>query len=240
MLNPGEGGWGYHPGFPSTKKSEGLLCSICLEFTCWGPQILINVEVSLIHEVAVALIHGNLSVHQRNPQKIRPYFGGVALRGLLCRMFGSVWSSGFGPLRELWWSCWIHHGSRWQNLHLEKMHLGWHMHTYIYIYVYIYIYRHTHCAGIACSTFAGATEYFFRRHIYVVWWRRFSRSRISPRHRITQRRRLSKTLFPQPNFRPPPNDPAKTLFEDAFPAAEIPPATELPNEGTCRRLFSRS
>ena len=59
----------------------------------------------------------------------------------------------------------------------------------------------------------------FRRH--------FSRSRISPRHRITSRRRFSKTLFPQPNFSPPPNCPPKTLFEDTFSAAEFMPATEL-------------
>ena len=91
-----------------------------------------------------------------------------------------------------------------------------------------------HCAGIACSTFAGATEYLFRRHIYVFRWRRFSRSRISPRHQITQRRRLSKTLFPQPNFPPPPNDSPKTLFEDAFPGAEFIPATELPREDAFR------
>ena len=98
----------------------------------------------------------------------------------------------------------------------------------------------THCAGIACSTFAGATEYLFRRHIYVVRWRHFSRSRISLRHRITSRRRFSKTLFPQPNFSPPPNYLAKTLFEDTFPAAEFAPATELPTEDAFRRHFSRS
>ena len=97
-----------------------------------------------------------------------------------------------------------------------------------------------HCAGIACSTFAGATEYLFRRHIYVVRWRRFSRSRISLRHRITSRRRFSKTLFPQPNFSPPPNYLAKTLFKDTFPAAEFLPATELPTEDAFRRHFSRS
>ena len=39
-----------------------------------------------------------------------------------------------------------------------------------------------------------------------------------------------KTLFPQPNFPPPPNYLAKTLFEDTFPAAEFLPATELPRE----------
>ena len=115
----------------------------------------------------------------------------------------------------------------------------------------------THCAGIACSTFAGATEYLFRRHIYVVRWRHFSSSRISLRHRITSRRRfsktlypqpnfppppnyLAKTLFPQPNFSPPPNCPPKTLFEDTFPAAEFLPATELPTEDAFRRHFSRS
>ena len=72
----------------------------------------------------------------------------------------------------------------------------------------------------------------FRRH--------FSRSRISPCHRITSRRRFSKTLFPQPNFSPPPNYLAKTLFEDTFPAAEFLPATELPREDAFRRHFSRS
>ena len=97
-----------------------------------------------------------------------------------------------------------------------------------------------HCAGIACSTFAGATEFLFRRHIYVVRWRHFSRSRISLRHQITSRRRFSKTLFPQPNFSPPPNYLAKTLFEDTFPAAEFLPATELPREDAFRRHFSRS
>ena len=117
-------------------------------------------------------------------------------------------------------------------------------HIYVQLYntqinklIYIYI---SHCAGIACSTFAGATEYLFRRHIYVVRWRHFSRSRISLRHRITSRRRFSKTLFPQPNFSPPPNYLAKTLFEDTFPAAEFLPATELPTEDAFRRHFSRS
>ena len=66
----------------------------------------------------------------------------------------------------------------------------------------------------------------------MVRWRHFSRSRISLRHRITSRRRFSKTLFPQPNFSPPPNYLAKTLFEDTFPAAEFLPATELPTELT--------
>ena len=74
------------------------------------------------------------------------------------------------------------------------------------------------------AEFPSATELpredAFRRH--------FSRSRISPRHRITSRRRFSKTLFPQPNFTPPPNCPPKTLFEDTFSAAEFMPATELP------------
>ena len=97
-----------------------------------------------------------------------------------------------------------------------------------------------HCAGIAWSTFAGATEYLFRRHIYVVRWRHFSSSRISLRHRITSRRRFSKTLYPQPNFPPPPNYLAKTLFEDTFPAAAFLPATELPTEDAFRRHFSRS
>ena len=73
------------------------------------------------------------------------------------------------------------------------------------------------------AEFPSATELpredVFRRH--------FTRSRISPRHRITSRRRFSKTLFPQPNFSPPPNCPPKTLFEDTFPAAEFTPATEL-------------
>ena len=67
------------------------------------------------------------------------------------------------------------------------------------------------------AEFPSATELpredAFRRH--------FSRSRISLRHRITSRRRFSKTLFPQPNFPPPPNYLAKTLFEDTFPAAEF-------------------
>ena len=49
-----------------------------------------------------------------------------------------------------------------------------------------------------------------------------------------------KTLFPQPNFPPPPNYLAKTLFEDTFPAAEFLPATELPREDAFRRHFSRS
>ena len=76
------------------------------------------------------------------------------------------------------------------------------------------------------AEFPSATELpredVFRRH--------FFRSRISPRHRISSRRRFSKTLFPQPNFSPPPNCPPKTLFEDTFPAAEFLPATELPTE----------
>ena len=86
------------------------------------------------------------------------------------------------------------------------------------------------------AEFPSATELpredVFRRH--------FSRSRISPRHRITSRRHFSKTLFPQPNFSPPPNCPPKTLFEDTFPAAEFLPATELPTEDAFRRHFSRS
>ena len=125
------------------------------------------------------------------------------------------------------------------------------IYVYLYAYIYrillltlkeseIYIYIYIHCAGIACSTFAGATEYLFRRHIYVVRWRHFSSSRISLRHRITSRRRFSKTLYPQPNFPPPPNYLAKTLFEDTFPAAEFLPATELPTEDAFRRRFSRS
>ena len=64
------------------------------------------------------------------------------------------------------------------------------------------------------AEFPSATELprenVFRRH--------FSRSRISPRHRITSRRRFSKT----------------------FPAAEFLPATELPTEDAFRRHFSRS
>ena len=83
------------------------------------------------------------------------------------------------------------------------------------------------------AEFPSATELpredVFRRH--------FSRSRISPRHRITSRRRFSKTLFPQPNFSPPPNCPPKTLFEDTFPAAEFLSATELPTEDAFRRHF---
>ena len=86
------------------------------------------------------------------------------------------------------------------------------------------------------AEFPSATELpredVFRRH--------FTRSRIPPRHRITSRRRFSKTLFPQPNFSPPPNCPPKTLFEDTFPAAEFLPATELPTEDAFRRHFSRS
>ena len=78
------------------------------------------------------------------------------------------------------------------------------------------------------AEFPSATELpredVFRRH--------FSRSRISPRHRFTSRRRFSKTLFPQPNFSPPPIYLAKTLFEDTFPAAEfLSPPPNCPFRG---------
>ena len=53
--------------------------------------------------------------------------------------------------------------------------------------------------------------------------RHFCRSRISPRHRITQGRRFSKTLFPQPNFPPPPNYPTKTLSKTLFPQPNFSP-----------------
>ena len=73
------------------------------------------------------------------------------------------------------------------------------------------------------AEFPSATELpredAFRRH--------FSRSRISPRHRITSRRRFSKTLFPQPNFSPPPNCPPKTLF----PQPNLRPPPNCPFRG---------
>ena len=133
----------------------------------------------------------------------------------------------------------------------------------IYIYIYIYIQMNA-CFPIAqalrvallrappntffedtfmwsgedtfpAAKFPSATELAredaFRRH--------FSRSRISPRHRITSRRRFSKTLFPQPNFSPPPNYLAKTPFEDTFPAAEFTPATELKKNNTARATDQR-
>ena len=111
--------------------------------------------------------------------------------------------------------------------------LGYHMVSQLDTFYII-----LHCAGIACSTFAGATEYLFSKTHLCGQVK--TRSRISLRHRITSQRRFSKTLFPQPNFSPPPNYLAKTLFEDTFPAAEFLPATELPTEDAFRRHFSRS
>ena len=64
--------------------------------------------------------------------------------------------------------------------------------------------------------------------------RRFCRSRISPRHRITQRRRFSKTLFPAAEFPPATELPNEDTFKDAFPAAEFLTATELPCEDAFR------
>ena len=62
------------------------------------------------------------------------------------------------------------------------------------------------------AEFTTATEL----HTEDAFRRRFCRSRISPRHRITSRRRFSKTLFPQPNVSPPPNYLAKRLFQRHF------------------------
>lgn len=87
-------------------------------------------------------------------------------------------------------------------------------------------------AGIACSTFAGLTKYLFWRQIYVVDWRRFSRSQISPRHRFTCRRPFSKTLFLQRNVAPPPKCFPKTLFEDTFPVAEVTPSDRITSQST--------
>ena len=63
----------------------------------------------------------------------------------------------------------------------------------------------------------------FRRH--------FSRSRISPRHRITSRRRFSKTLFPQPNFSPPPNCHRRRFSKTLFPQPNLCPPPNCPFRG---------
>ena len=67
--------------------------------------------------------------------------------------------------------------------------------------------------------------------------RRFSRSRISPRHRITQRRRFSKTLFPQPNFHPPPNYPTKTLSKTLLLQPNFHPPPNYPTKTLSKTLL---